>query len=322
MLVEQMRSNNAIVVGTVDPRFKTDLAFRVLGRLTARPVNVGDIIEKGQTVAAIDPIALELAVRSATAEVLKSRAQLTNASATEQRQQKLMTTDDTTKATLESAEDSRAGAQAAVISALANLTKARDQLGYAQLKSDYAGVVTAVSAEVGQVVSPGQSVVTVARPDIREAVVDIGPDFPAALRIGLPFTVSLQLNPAIHVEGQVREIAPQADSMTRTRRVRIALNNPPESFRLGTTVTATANGGQNTILRLPPSAILARDGQSFVWIVNPSTSTVSLHKITIARDEAEICVTDGLSAGVRIVTAGVHSLKEGRQVRIEQETTR
>ena len=64
--------------------------------------------------------------------------------------------------------------QASVARAQANLTKALEQLGYAQLKAEFAGVVTAVSADVGQVVSPGQNVVTVARPDVREAVVDVG----------------------------------------------------------------------------------------------------------------------------------------------------
>jgi RND family efflux transporter MFP subunit len=176
-----------------------------------------------------------------------------------------------------------------------------------------------VGAEVGQVVSPGQTVVTVARPEIREAVVDIGADFPVPLRIGLPFTVSLQLDPAIHVEGEVREIAPQADPVTRTRRVRITLNNPPETFRLGATVTATANGGQDSILRVPASAILAKDGESFVWIVDPSARTVSLHKVAIAPGEESTRVTGSLGAGARVVTAGIHSLKEGQQVRIEKD---
>ena len=163
-------------------------------------------------------------------------------SATEARKRTLITTDATTKATLENAEQERAAAHASVIRAQDDLIKANEQLGYTQLKSGFAGVVTAVGAEVGQVVSPGQSVVTVARPDIREAVVDIGPDFPVPLRTGLRFTVSLQLDPTIHVDGQVREIAPQADFATRTRRVRITLNNPPENFRLGTTVMATVSG--------------------------------------------------------------------------------
>ena len=117
-------------------------------------------------------------------------------------------------------------------------------------------MVTAVSADVGQVVSPGQSVVTVARPDVREAVVDVGPDFPVALQVDLPFSVSLQLAPAIHVAGRIREIAPEADRMTRMRRIRIALLDPPPSFRLGSTVTATLSEAQSKDLHVPASALL------------------------------------------------------------------
>ena len=316
-----MQSGNTNITGTVEPRYKTDLSFRVEGRLTARPVNVGDLVVKGQTVAAIDPASLQLDVDSAIADVAKSKAHLTNAIAKEERQRTLITGYTTTKATLENVEQARANAQALLVRAQANLTKAHEELGYAQLKSEFAGVVTAVGGQVGQVVSRGQTVVRVARPDIREAVVDIGPDFPVPLRTGLPFTVSLQLNPATHVEGQVREIGPQADSATRTRRVRITLNNPPDTFRLGTTVTATVSDGQNSMLRVPASAILANDGETFVWTVDPSARTVSLHKIAIAPDEEGICVTAGLSAGARVVTAGIHSLIEGQQVRIEQDGT-
>ena len=223
---------------------------------------------------------------------------------------------------MDSAEDARVGAQASVARAQANLTKALEQLGYAQVKADFAGVVTAVSADVGQVVSPGQSVVTVARPDVREAVVDVGPDFPVELRVGLPFTVSMQLRPAIQVEGRVREIAPEADRTTRMRRVRIALIDPPAIFRLGTTVTARPSGTQAEVLRVPASAVLNQDGATFVWVVDPPSSTVSLREVALsAADESAIRVNDGLAAGARIVTAGIHSLKPGQQVRVEQEQT-
>ena len=119
------------------------------------------------------------------------------------------------------------------------------------MKTDFGGVVTAVSAEVGQVITPGQTVITVARPDLREAVVDIGSDFPVPLRIGLPFSVSLQLLPTVQVEGRIREIAPQADPVTRMYRVRIALRDPPPSFRLGSTVTVKLSGDQSSTPRLP-----------------------------------------------------------------------
>lgn len=306
-------------MGVVEPQYKTNLAFRVLGRLTGRPVSVGDLVSEGQTVGVIDATALELAVRSAKAELTKAEAQLATATATEERQRTLITTAATTKQTLDNAEQARAGADASVAHAQANLTKAIEQRGYAQIKADFAGVVTAVGAEVGQVVSPGQNVVTIARPDIREAVVDIGEDFPVPLEIGLPFTVGLQLLPAVQVEGKVREIAPQADPATRLRRVRIALNNPPESFRLGTTVTAALGKGQSPTLRVPASAVLAQDGANFVWVVDPPTSTVLLHKVDLATDQAGTRVPGGLAPGARIVTAGIHSLKQGQQVRIEQD---
>ena len=174
---------------------------------------------------------------------------------------------------------------------------------------------------MGQVVSPGQSVVTVARPDVREAVLDIGEDFPVPLTVGLSFTISLQLLPAIQVQGKIREIAPQADQVTRMRRVRIALTDPPETFRLGSTVTARLSEGHNAVLCVPASAVLKEGDETFVWVVDAPTSTVSLHKVDLFEDEAGIRVVGGLSAGARIMTAGIHSLKQGQQVRIEQDAT-
>ncbi|CAL75605.1 Putative component of multidrug efflux system (RND family) [Bradyrhizobium sp. ORS 278] len=319
--VEPQAANGSAVTGTIEPRYKADLSFRVLGRLIARPVYVGDMIRQDQVVAAIDPAALEFAVRASAAEVSRSQAQLTNATGTEGRQRTLLETDATTKATLENAEQSRAAAQASVIKAQSNLAKAREQLGYAQLKADFAGIVTAVNAEVGQVVSPGQSVVTVARPDIREAVIDVGDDIAGGLQAGTSFTVRSQVDPSVSTTGTVREIAPRADATTRTRRIRITLDNPPDIMRLGTTVTAALNTEQKTIIKLPRSAILAENDKSFVWLVDAASKTVKRQQITIATNEdGGIRVTSGLEAGQRVVTAGVNSLKDGQAVRIDQET--
>jgi membrane fusion protein, multidrug efflux system len=314
-------AGSAAVVGTVQPRYETNLGFRVLGRLIARPVNVGDMIAEGDTVAAIDPTVLALAVRSAKADLAKAQALLENATGTEERKRILIKSDATSKQTLDDAEQVRAGAQASTARAQANLTKAIEQLGYAQLKADFAGVVTAVHADVGQVVSPGQTVVTVARPDVREAVIDIGEDFPVPLTVGLPFTVSLQLLPAIQVQGRIREIAPQADQVTRTRRVRIALNDPPESFRLGSTIMAKLVNTESSVLEVPASAVLKKGAETFVWMIDSRTSTVSLHKVDLSDGEGAMRVMAGLTPGARIVTAGIHSLKPGQHVRIEQDST-
>jgi membrane fusion protein, multidrug efflux system len=322
-VLQPAAADSTVAVGTVQPRYETNLGFRVLGRLIARPVSVGDLVAEGQTIAAVDPTALEFAVRSAKANLSKAEALLENAMGTEERKRILIKTEATTKQTLDDAEQVRAGAQASTAHARANLVKAIEQLGYARVKADFAGVVTAVTAEVGQVVSPGQSVVTVARLDHREAVVDVGADFPVPLTVGLPFTISLQLLPAVQAQGQIREIAPQADQATRLRRVRIALNDPPESFRLGSTVTArlSDSNSETSVLRVPASAVLTKGDETFVWVVDLPASTVSLRRVNLSKDERGIRLTGGLAAGARIVTAGIHSLKQGQQVRIDQDVT-
>lgn len=89
-MIEPSQPRSAIAVGTVEPRYKTDLSFRVLGRLVVRPVNVGQTIKKGDVVGAIDPTVLELSLQSAKADLARSHAQLANASATERRQRTLV----------------------------------------------------------------------------------------------------------------------------------------------------------------------------------------------------------------------------------------
>ncbi|WP_088348803.1 MULTISPECIES: efflux RND transporter periplasmic adaptor subunit [Rhodomicrobium] len=307
------------LAGTIEPQFKTDLSFRVLGRIIARPVDVADLVKKGQVLAAIDPTALELAVRAAVADLSNAQAQLVNAFGTEDRQRQLLETNVTSKATYEAAQQALAAAQSNVVRAQANLTKAREQLGYAQLASDFDGVVTATPAEIGQVVSPGQPVVTVARPEVREAVIDVPDALVGPIKIGMPFEVAFQLDPAIRVPGKVREIAPQADAITRTRRVKITLQNPPAVFRIGTTVTASATTDAAPTLRLPQSAILDKDGKSFVWIVDPKTHAVSPREVRLgAVTPPLVTILSGVEPGDRVVTAGVHSLTDGETVKIDQ----
>ncbi|WP_246731356.1 efflux RND transporter periplasmic adaptor subunit [Methylocapsa sp. S129] len=303
--------------GSIEPRYSAVLGFRVLGRMIARDANVGDVVSKGALLAALDPASLEFAVRSALAAVANAQAQLANASATEARQRTLLEQNNTAQAQFDTARLGRETAEAAVTQAQASLNKAQEQLGYAQLQADFDGVITAVDAEVGQVVSPGQKVMTLARPDVREAIVDVPDDLATSLADGARFEVASELDPSIKTTGRVREIAPQADAATRTRRLRIALENPPQTFRLGAIVTATLESGATPHIELPASAILDADGKTSVWIVDPVANTVSLHALTIAaRSGGSVQVAEGLAQGSRVVTAGVHSLTSGQLVRV------
>ncbi|RWL85435.1 MAG: efflux RND transporter periplasmic adaptor subunit [Mesorhizobium sp.] len=316
MVVEPKTAETFGFAGSVEPQYSADLAFRLLGRVVSRDVKVGDLVTKGTTIAALDPTALELAVQASKADLSNAQAQFINAAASEDRQRQLLASANTSQATFDAAKQARQAAEAGVERANAALAKSQEQLGYARLFSDFDGVVTAVGAEVGQTVSAGQTVVTVARTDPREAVVDIPDQLTGALTVGMPFKIVLQSLPTIKRQAKLREIAPQSEGATRTRRVKLTLIDPPTAFRLGSTITATRVAEVNPTIELPISALLEKDGSEKVWIVDPQTSSVSTREIKVAsKSGGSFTVAGGLEAGMRVVTAGVHSLSEGQKVK-------
>ena len=142
--------------------------------------------------------------------------------------------------------------------------------------------------------------------------------------------VALAGAPDIVATGHVREVSPQADPVTRTHTVRIALNNPPDALRLGATVTGRLKQPPAPVVEVPETALLTTTGadgarQMAVWTVDPKDRTVRRRPVTL-RDpgtdgpvpDGPVIVTEGLSQGDIVVTAGVHSLSDGQRVRLPQ----
>jgi RND family efflux transporter MFP subunit len=305
--------------GSVEPRYRSQLGFQIPGRMIARDVFVGDLVRRGQRLAAIDPTVPQFQLAQAQADVAEGTAQLANATSTEARQRTLFQGGNVTQAQLDAAIAALETARARLAQARAGLQKAQDQIGYTELKADFDGVIAAWSAEVGQVVGAGQPVVTVARPDQREAVIDI-PDFLLGnMERASAFTVALQVSPSVTATGRVREIAPQSEASTRTRRVRLTLDNPPDAFRLGTTVTVTLARPVPPRVELPATAILEQDGRTQVWVVDATGSAVTRKDVRVAaRHNGSVTIADGLTNGERVVTAGVNTLKDGQAVKLAE----
>ena len=321
MVVEPKPVTQTGFAGTIEPRYSTDLAFRVLGRIINRPVQVGDIVKKDEMVAMVDPSNLDLAVQSARADLASAEAQYANAAASEERQSILLKGNNVSQADYDAARQARDSAEAGLEKARAGLKKAQDQRSYAVLRPDYDDVISATNAEVGQVVAAGQTVMTVARPDIREAVLDIPDSMTQYFEQGTPFNVQLQADPKVTGQGTVREVAPQADAQTRTRRVRIALDNPPEGFRLGATIRAAKAGPEQNLVTMPIQALLDENGKTSIWVIDPHKQTVSLHDVQVTERRGNSFVAGGVDVGSYVAIAGVHELKEGQKVRLDEKGT-
>ena len=322
VVVKPIDEGKITFAGTIQPRYQTDRGFQVLGRIIAYNVDIGDVVKRGDVLAQLDPTPFALDVRAKEGELARARSELKNSTLAAARTERLVGQEVGTQADLDADRQVRDADAASVSQAEANLTKSKEQLGYATLVADEDGVVTTKDADVGQTVSAGSKVMTVARVDVREAVVDVPESVADSLATDAPLNIRLQVDPTVEVGGKVREIAPQADASTRTRRIRVTLDRIVEAFRLGTTINATALAATgDRFLEVPASAILEGDRGTRVWVVDEETKTVATVPVAIGdRNDRFVRLTGGLEEGTRVVVAGIRSLKEGQPVKTDEET--
>lgn len=303
--------------GLVEAETEADLAFRIGGRMIERLVNVGDVVAPGQVVARLDSQDEENALRAARASLTAAEGQLVEAQGNFERQKTLLERGFTTRQRYDEALQTLQTLQAAADGAKAQLEIARNRVADTELRADASGVVTARGAEPGEVVQPGRMIARIARDDGRDAVFDV----PAAVIQAAPrnpqVRVTLSIDPTIAADGRVREIAPRADPVTGTFRVKVGLEKPPAAMRLGATVTGTVTLDAGAGVVIPASALIRTDNAPAVWIVDPATATVALRAVEVSRfGPAEVSVARGLEVGDVVVTAGVQAILPGQKVRL------
>jgi membrane fusion protein, multidrug efflux system len=303
--------------GEIEAQDEVNLSFRVGGRMIERAPRVGDRVEAGQVVARLERDPAENGLRTARADYAAAVSQLAKARGDFERQDQLLRDGWTTRARHDQALDGMRAAQARVDAAQAQVSIAEDNLFFTELVADAPGAVTTVGAEPGEVIASGQMVLRLAREGGRDAVFDV----PAQLMQTAPpdplVMVALTSDPSVQTTGRVREVAPQADPVTRTFEVRIGLIEPPPEMRLGSTVTGSIRIGGPAGVRLPHSALTSADGQPAVWVVDAEVGTVSLRNIDVERyDLDSVIVEQGLQPDEIVVTAGVQALHPGQQVRL------
>ncbi|EKT4522358.1 efflux RND transporter periplasmic adaptor subunit [Pseudomonas putida] len=316
----QVHSQLGRFAGSIQARFESTLGFRVSGRIARRWVDVGAQVQPGDTLATLDPTDQQNQLRAAEGDLARVQAQWINAQANARRQQQLYDRGVGAQAQLDIAQTDLKTTGAALEQARSAVSQARDQLDYSTLRTDHAAVVTAWQAEAGQTVSAGQAVVTLARPDVKEAVIDLPITLAEQLSKALTFTVASQLDPAINTTATLRELEPQADATTRTRRARLTLASTPDAFHLGTAISVTLTSAVSPRSELPLSALFEGAGKPQVWVIDPQQKTVATRDVTlIERTTSSIVLASGVQPGERVVTAGVNSLKPGQKVAFDED---
>jgi RND family efflux transporter MFP subunit len=295
---------------------RVELAFNVPGQIVELPVAEGEAVKAGALLARLDPAAYQTALDVAQAE-------LDAATAEYERVRRLW-------------EQSQAVARAEVERKRTAMDVARSRFAAAQkdladtrLTAPFAGIVARRLADNFQNVQAKEPIVSLQNPDALEIVIHV----PERVVRGEPrraagFAVFDDL-PERRLPVTLKSFATEADPQTQTYEVVLGLTPPPDLRVLpgmGVAVlpdTAAltdvegedAADGAAPVLVPVGAVVAAADGTPTVWVVDPESGQVSRRNIeTGALRGADVTVLSGLATGERIVTAGVHSLREGMRV--------
>lgn len=289
-------------------------------RLDAVLVNVGDRVRKGQLLASLASEAVRADIQNAQASLQEAQALAAEAKSNADRARNLRAAD---AISAQEAQRSLTSEQ----TALARVESAKAQLAAQELRGRQTrvvapddGVISARSATVGAVVQPGVELFRLIRQSRLE------------WRAELPSTDLGRVQPGMKavatppggqpVEGRVRMVAPTVDGGTRNGLVYVDL--PASATQAGARAGMFASGklavGQAGGLTVPQTAVLLRDGFSYVFVLEgrqADQASVRQVKVKVGRRQGErIEVIEGLKDGVQVVAAGVAFLADGDVVRV------
>ena len=290
------------------------LAFQTSGRLATLDVDAGELVTKGQVLATLDQITLAQDVVVAQAAVSSAQAQAEFAQSQYDRVAALVARNVATRAQIEAARANRDATAAKLQSARADLAQSNEAAGYGKLVAPRDGLVLSTSVEPGTLVSPGVSVMEIADPLGREAIIDVPETVADMMPEGARFVVRHRAAGVPPVMARLSVVEPVAETSLETRRLRLTLNNPPEDYRIGTLITAAYDRGAAPAMTLPVTAIAGTDESPGVWRVT-STRVVQFVPVTLGMSVGDrVVITEGLSEKDEIVVRGVHALEDGQKV--------
>jgi RND family efflux transporter MFP subunit len=301
--------------GSVRARVEAALGFRVPGKIVERKVDIGSHVEAGDLLARLDPADLELALKTAEANVTAARSRVKVADDGLARARALNAKGFVADANLDRARLDADQAVAALDAAVSARDQAANQSGYADLLADAAGIVTDIRADVGQVVAAGTPVAVLARDGEKEVAIAVPEQDVVHFVRDQAVDVRFWADAELRLVGRVREIAGAADPASRTYAIRVTL--PADApVRLGMTATVEAKVPVAAGSVVVPLAALAEGaGHPRVWIVDTATATVQPRDVDLGRVTPDgVRIVAGLKPGDRVVTAGVQFLTPGKKV--------
>jgi RND family efflux transporter MFP subunit len=335
--------------GYVVARTHASVSSKVAGRLAYLGVAEGSVVRRDQVIARLENADYEAQVAQAEATLASTRAQLIEAEAERDQQERearrlreirkpspeLVSQQEIDLAETRAATaNARARSAAAGVSAAdAGLRFARVNLANTEIRAPFTGTVLRKEAEVGEVVAPSVgggltrgAVVTMADLASLEVEVDVNEAYIARIRSAQPARIILDAYPDASFAGRVRQVVPTADRQRATVQVKVAIvdHDPRILPEMGARVdflepetrreSASAAPSRPTI-RVPAAAVREQGGQSVVWLVRDGRLDSRVVQAGPASGGFRE-VRSGLSGGELLVVGGVEAPRAGMRVKV------
>jgi RND family efflux transporter MFP subunit len=311
---------------------EVDLSFRVTGPLITRPIDVGNEVKKGQVLARIDPRDFETNLRNVQGQLFRVQAALKRAKADFDRVSRIRNQDPgaVSEVMVDRKREAVDRSKAEIKSLTAAVEAAKDQLNYTYLKAPFDGTVVAIYVENFEHVQAKRPITRIIDHSKIEMIVNV----PESLIIYADDVTKVGIRfdnfPNREFSGQIKEIGREASQKTRTYPVTVIMDQP-EDIKILPGMAGQASGevqrpeeSQQQRIEVPIGAVFTPDTekQNYVWVIDDQAKTVTRRAVATGQlTEVGIIIKDGLKPGEWIALAGVHSLREGQQVRILQQAS-
>lgn len=285
-------------------------------RLTRVNVNVGDEVKLGQILAEINSETIRADLAAAKASYAEAQAVLADAITNNKRIQQLKNTGAISAQESTQYQTSQATAQARLDAAKAQIESNQLRLAQTQVVSPDNGVISARTATVGSLAQTGQELFRLIRDHRLEWRAEVTTTDLYKLKQGMTAHVISPDPSQPKVTGQVRMIAPVIDPQTRYGLVYVDLPTT-QAIRMGMFVKGEFDLGEKTAITIPQTALLLRDGFSYVFVLDQN-NRVTQKKVTTGRRQNDRVEILDLPLNVKVVSSGTGFLTDGDLVNVAQ----
>jgi len=298
---EEVARTRVEVVGTLEAVERASISARISGQIIELPVVLGSKVKKGD-------LLVKISAGEISAKVLQAEAQLSQVRRNLARERKLQKQGASTQETVKSLLDTSRIAEAAY-------KEAQTMLDYATIKAPFSGTITKKIANIGDMASPGMILLQIENSDVLQVIAQV-PEV-LLLKVSEGDSLSIEIPTAgLTLIGEVAEVAPAADPMSRTAPVKIDIATGPD-LRVGQFARISLEGTGETTLMLEKTAVLSRGQMDMVFVIEKNEKVARMRLVrTGVESDSDIEIISGLEPGEQVVVSNNEKLQDGQPIDI------